>query len=151
MVSMLLRLKFNTIFISHLLWFTLHVPVVKFRCIDPVQHQCLQSKKSSFSFSFHIMRRSNCSVPIPPPGHPGNITFLGACPCLLITLFFPCPTLYKHFNLSFFQWPALIYHTHFSSDPGAEQFDWRISGAGKRQNSLDYYEAFSYPSLGVMI
>ena len=64
-----------------------------------------------------VMRRSNCSAPIPraPPG----TSLFGGCPGLLITLFFPCPALYKHSNHSFFQCHALIYHTHFSSDPGA--------------------------------
>ena len=63
-----------------------------------------------------------CNAPVKwfcphPPRHPRGHHFLGACPCLLITLFFPCPSLYKHSNHSFFQCPALFYHTHFSSDP----------------------------------
>ena len=67
-----------------------------------------------------LMPRSNFSAPIPPPGHPRGHHFLGGCPGLLITLFSPCPALYKHSNHSFFQCPALIYHTHFSSDPVAD-------------------------------
>ena len=42
--------------------------------------------------------------------------------------------IYKHYNHTLFQCPALIYHTHFSYDPGdapggmgAEQFDRRIN------------------------
>ena len=69
----------------------------------------------------------------PPPGQPRRHHFFGGCPGLLITLFFPCPALYKHSNHSFFQCHALIYHTHFSSHlkafpggMGAEQFDRRI-------------------------
>ena len=77
------------------------------------------------------MRRSNCSAPIPraPRGH----HFFRGRLCLLITLFLLCPALYIHSNHSFLQRPALTYHTHFSSDPGAapggmgaEQFDRRI-------------------------
>ena len=66
-------------------------------------------------------------------GHPRGHLFFGGCPGVLITLFLPCPALYKRFNHSFFQSPALFHHTHFSSDPGAatggmgaEQFDRRI-------------------------
>ena len=50
------------------------------------------------------MRRSNCSAPN-PPGHPRDITFF-CYPGVLITLFLPCPALYKHSNHSFFQCPA---------------------------------------------
>ena len=45
------------------------------------------------------MRRSNCSAP---------------------ALHRPI----EHSNHSFFQCPALFYHTHFSSDPGAARRGW---------------------------
>ena len=61
----------------------------------------------------------NLFCPHPPPGHPLGHYFFRGCPGLLITLFLPCPVPYKHCNHSFFQCPALIYHTHISSDPGA--------------------------------
>ena len=57
--------------------------------------------------------------PHPPPGYPRGHHFFLGCPDVLVTLFLPCPTLYKHSNYSFFQCPALFHHTHFSSDPGA--------------------------------
>ena len=82
-------------------------------------------------FQSVFMRRSNCSAPI-PRAPPGTSLFL-CCPGLLITSFFPCPAPYSHKNHPFFECPALFYHTHFSSDPGAarggmgaEQFDRRI-------------------------
>ena len=74
-----------------------------------------------------------CShLPRQPRGH----YFFGGCPGFHITLSFPCLALFKHSNHSFSQCPALIYHTHFSSDPGdapegmgAEQFDRRITSS----------------------
>ena len=84
-------------------------------------------------FVLYLMRRSNCSVPI-PLGHSRGHHFFESCPGLLITLFLACPALYKHSNLSFFECPAIFYQTHFLSDPGvapggmgAEQFDRRIT------------------------
>ena len=85
-----------------------------------------------------LMRRSNCSAPIPLLG---TSLFL-CCPGLFITSFFPCPALNDHENHPFFECPALFYHTHFSSDPGAvpglsrgvmgaEKFDRRIRGHSK--------------------
>ena len=65
------------------------------------------------------MRRSNCSAPIPPPGHPRGHHFFCCFPGVLITLIFTCPALYNHQNHPFFECPALFYHTHIFSDPGA--------------------------------
>ena len=64
-----------------------------------------------------VMRRSNYSDPF-PRATPGTSLFY-CCPSLLITVFLPCSVLINHFNHSFFQCPALFYHTHFSSDPEA--------------------------------
>ena len=82
----------------------------------------------------HIMRRSNCSAPIPSPGQPRGHHFFYCCPGVLITLIFTCLALYILSNHSFSQCPAPFYHTNFSSDPGAtpgegmgaEQFDRRM-------------------------
>ena len=79
-----------------------------------------------------IMRLSNCSDPISPPGTPRDITFLRVALVFLSLYFLPCPALYKHSNLSFFECPALFYHTDFSltlglpGGIGSEQFDRRI-------------------------
>ena len=40
-----------------------------------------------------IMRWSNCSDPIPPPGTPGDITFFALAPPLMITFEFRAPPL----------------------------------------------------------
>ena len=81
-----------------------------------------------------FMCRSNYSAPI-PPGHPLATLLFGGLPRSPYHFTLPLPALYKHSNHPFFQCPALIYHTNFSSDPeaapgggmGAEQFDRRIS------------------------
>ena len=76
-----------------------------------------------------LMRRSNCSDPIPP----GHHFFLG-CPGLLITLLLPCPALCKHSDHSFFSAQPLFITLLFSltkglprEGMGAEKFDRRIS------------------------
>ena len=62
-----------------------------------------------------IMRRLNCPAPFPPTSH----HFFCCCPGVLITLIFTYPALYNHHNHPFFGCPALFYHTHIFSDPGA--------------------------------
>ena len=78
------------------------------------------------------MRRSNCSAPI-PPRHPRGHHFFCCCPGVLITLIFTCPALYSYQNHTFFECPALFYHTHIFSDPGAARGDggWTIWPAHK--------------------
>ena len=71
-----------------------------------------------------IMRRSNCSAPIPPPGHPRGHHFFCCCPGVLITLISTCHALYNHQNHPFFECPDLFYHTHIFSDPGAARGGW---------------------------
>ena len=78
-----------------------------------------------FSFSHMLKDYAPVKLFCPhPPGHPRGHHFLEGCPGLLITLFFSCLAIYKHYNHSFFQCPALIHHTHFSSDPGAFPGGW---------------------------
>ena len=67
-----------------------------------------------------------------PSGQPRGHHFFWGCPGLPITLCFPCPALYKNSNHSFFQCPDLIYHTHFSSDPGAARRGWGIEQFDRR-------------------
>ena len=38
--------------------------------------------------SSSLIRRSNCSAPIPPPRHPGDITFWGVAPVFLSLYFY---------------------------------------------------------------
>ena len=91
-----------------------------------------------------LMRRSNCSAPI-PTCTPRDIIFLGGCPGLFITLFLPCPALIDHFNPLILECLALFL-LHFPvprpflshkcflwprgcpGGIGAEQFDRRITG-----------------------
>ena len=75
-------------------------------------------KSAVYSLYILMIRRLNCSSPI-PPGHPWGHHFFVGCPGIFITLFLPCPALYKHYNHSFFQCPTLFYHANFSSDPVA--------------------------------
>ena len=77
------------------------------------------------------MRRSNCSAPI-PHGHPRGHHFFCCCPGVLITLIFTYPALCNHQNHPFFESPALFYHTHIFSDPGAARGE--VGGWG--QNNL---------------
>ena len=72
--------------------------------------------------------------PYPPPGQPRGHHFFCCCPGVLITLIFTCPALYNHQNHPYFECPALFYHTHMFSDPGAarggmgaEQFNRRVT------------------------
>ena len=65
-----------------------------------------------------LMRRSNCSAPI-PPGHPRGHHFFCCCPWVLITLIFTCPSLLiNHQNHPLFKCPSLFYQTHISLTPG---------------------------------
>ena len=86
-------------------------------------------RQDYFTYQEHckaVMHRLNCAAPI-PHGHPGaDITFWGVA-AVFNHFFDTLPTLINHFNPFIFECPALFYHTHFSSDPGAEQFDRRIT------------------------
>ena len=65
----------------------------------------------------------------PPPAYTRGCHLFFGCPGLLITAFFPCPSLINHYKpfifkySSFFhfllQCSVLFYHIHFSTDPGA--------------------------------
>ena len=60
--------------------------------------------------------------PSPPRAH----HFFCCCPGVPITLIFTCPALCNHQNHPFFECPALFYHTHIFSDPGAARGGYLI-------------------------
>ena len=105
------------------------------------------------------MRRSNCSSPIPPLGIPRDITFFLVAPILLSLYFFLAPpyinTLITLFSSA--QRLVLIYHTHFSSDPGAapwgrmgvEQFDRRINVTYKYKMFTKYEHSPLYKDMKI--
>ena len=59
-----------------------------------------------------LMRRSNCSDPIPPPGDPGDITFFGVAQVSL-SLYICLASPYVNTLINLFSSDP-----HFSSDPG---------------------------------
>ena len=60
-----------------------------------------------------------------PPGTPRGITFLGVAPVSLSLHFSLAPPYTDTLITLFCQCLDLIYHTHFSSDPGAARGGWR--------------------------
>ena len=91
------------LFEKFLPWCTTIMPIL-------MVHSLRQSTVNS------LMRRSNCSAPI-PPGTPGTSLFLLPQGSYHLNFYFPA--LYNHPNHPFFDCPALFNHTHIFSDPGA--------------------------------
>ena len=92
----------------------------KIKIARPHHFADLWSTETYKTFYVPSMRRSNCSAPIPPRGHHS----FGGCPGLLSLYFYlTLPSLItlipSFLSASSFQCPALFYHTHSSSDPGA--------------------------------
>ena len=82
-----------------------------------------------------------------PPGHPRRHQFFFGCPGLLITLFLPYPALYKHSNHSCVQCPALFYHTHFSSEPGAAPGD----GGRTIDRRISFYVIYGKHTVALLV
>ena len=76
-------------------------------------------KTTLYQYSMSLMRRSNCSAPIPFSGHPWGHHFFCCCLGVLIALIFTCPPYIITKITLFFECPTLFYHTHIFSDPVA--------------------------------
>ena len=92
-------------------FFKVTFPARNFRIIASFPPKNVLSDLSSYQvlgivFYLEIlMRRSNCSAPIPPPPsrHPRWHHFFYLLPGLFIILFLPCPALFDHFDSFIFR------------------------------------------------